>query len=86
MDPNSAKFSNSAENVRFSVYVKGQAMILHKLYFVVTPQLVNLTNFEAGIGFRYTYPLSEVLGVGIEPTYSIVQKEYSLNANIHIAL
>ena len=67
LDPNSAKFNNVADNVRFSAYV-------------------NLTSFDAAVGLRYSYPLSEVIGIGIEPTYSFVQKEYSLNANIHFAL
>ncbi|MFI5155530.1 MAG: hypothetical protein ACHQEM_05070, partial [Chitinophagales bacterium] len=67
-------------------YLKGQARLVDRLYFELTPEFVNLTSFDLGLGLRYTYPLSESLGIGIEPTYSMVQKEYSLNANIHFAL
>jgi len=85
-DPGSDKFNNNANNLRFSFYLKGQAKIVNKLYLVVTPQFVNLSTFETGLGLRYTYPLSEVIGIGVEPIYSIINKEYSLNANIHLAL
>lgn len=85
-NPNSEKFSNVAENIRFSLYVKGQARLVDRLYFELSPEFVNLSTFDLGLGLRYTYPLSESLGIGIEPTYSIVQKEYSLNANVHFAL
>jgi len=86
LDPNSAKFNNVADNVRFSAYVKGQVRIVNRFYLEVSPMLVNLTSFDAAIGLRYSYPLSDVIGIGIEPTYSVVQKEYLLNANIHFAL
>jgi hypothetical protein len=86
LDPNSAKFSNSADNVRFSVYLKGQVRIVNRFYLELSPMFVNLTSFDAAIGLRYSYPLSDVIGIGIEPTYLAVQKEYSLNANIHFAL
>jgi hypothetical protein len=86
LDPNSAKFNNVADNVRFSLYVKGQARIVNRFYLEVSPMFVNLTSIDAAVGLRYSYPLSDVIGIGIEPTYSIVQKEYALNANIHFAL
>lgn len=86
LDPNSTKFNNVADNVRFSAYLKGQVRIVNRLYMEVSPMLVNLTNFDAAVGLRYAYPLSEVIGIGIEPTYLFVQKEYLLNANIHFAL
>lgn len=86
LNPNSDKFNNSADNIRFSVYMKGQARVVDRLYFELSPEFVNLSSFDLGFGLRYIYPLSESLGIGIEPTYSIVQKEYSLNANIHFAL
>ena len=81
-----AKFSNPAENIRFAFYLKGQARIINRLYLLVTPQFVNLHSFEAGLGFRFTYPLSEVIAVGIEPTYGVVLREFSLNANFHFSL
>ena len=86
LDPNSDKFNNGANNIRFAVYMKGQARIVDRLYFELTPQFVDLNYFDIGLGMRYTYPLSESVGIGIEPTYLVFQKEYSLNANIHFAL
>ena len=86
VDPNAEKFSNVANNVRFSLYMKGQARIVNRIYLEVSPTFVNLSSFDAAVGLRYSYPLSDVIGVGVEPTYSVVQKEYALNANIHFAL
>jgi hypothetical protein len=85
-DPNSDKYNNSANNIRFSLYVKGQARIVDRLYFELTPQFVDLNFFDVGLGLRYTYPITESIGIGIEPTYLVAQKEYSMNANIHFAL
>src|SRR5207244_3285630 len=81
-----SKLGNSADDLRFSVYVKGQFEILNRLYIVASPQFVNLCSFETGLGLRYSYPLSSSIGVGIEPTYSIIGRQYSLNTNIHFAL
>lgn len=85
-DPNSDKYNNSANNIRFSVYIKGQARVVDRLYFELTPQFVDLNFFDVGLGLRYTYPITESIGIGIEPTYLVAQKEYSMNANIHFAL
>jgi hypothetical protein len=85
-DPNSDKYSNRAENIHFAVYLKGQFQIIDRFYFVASPQLLNLTSFELGLGARYVYPISDVIGIGLEPTYSIMQKECSLNLNVHFAL
>ena len=83
----SAKSSDQSKyNTRFSLYMKGQFRIIDRLYLVVSPQFVNLTSFEAGTGLRYVLPVSRVLGIGIEPTYSIIEKQFSINTNIHIAL
>ena len=86
VDPKSQKTANGDGAVRLSFYIKGQARIINRLYLEVAPQLVNLTAFETSVGLRYTYPLSSVIGVGLEPSYSIIQKEYALNVNIHFAL
>jgi hypothetical protein len=86
LNPNSDKFKDDAKNIRFTVYMKGQARVVDRLYFELTPQFVDLNFFDIGLGMRYTYPLSESVGIGIEPTYLVVQKEYSMNANIHFAL
>ena len=85
-NPNSDKFDNIANNIRFTAYMKGQARIVDRLYFELTPQFVDLNFFDVGLGIRYTYPISESMGIGIEPTYLVVQKEYSMNVNMHFAL
>jgi hypothetical protein len=83
----SAKSSDQSKyNTRFSLYMKGQFRIIDRLYLVVSPQFVNLTSFETGTGLRYVLPISRVLGIGIEPTYSIIEKQFSINTNIHFAL
>jgi hypothetical protein len=82
-----SKSASNPDNImRFAVYVKGQFEMLNKLYIVATPQFVNLSSFEAGLGIRWVYPLSNSIGIGLEPTYSVVQKQCSLNTNIHFAL
>ena len=85
-DPNSEKYSNRAENIHFSVYIKGQVQLVDRLYFIASPQMLNLSLFEMAAGLRYVFPISDVIGVGLEPTYSIMQKEGSLNLNVHFAL
>lgn len=81
------KSASNPDNVmRFSVYVKGQFELMNRLYVVASPQLVNLTSFEAGLGVRWVYPITTGIGIGLEPTYSVVQKQCSLNTNIHFAL
>jgi len=78
--------NNSSEDIRFSFYVKGQFEVLNRLYIVAAPEFVNLTSFEARAGLRYIFPISNLIGIGVEPGYSFVQKQVSLNTNIHFAL
>jgi hypothetical protein len=80
------KNENIADKIRYSVYVKGQYEVINRLYVVVAPAFVNLSSFETQAGIRYVFPLSKFIGVGLEPGYSFVQKQYSLNTNIHFAL
>jgi len=80
------KDENMAEKIRYSVYVKGQYEVINRLYVVVAPAFVNLSSFETQAGIRYVFPLSKFVGVGLEPGYSFIQKQYSLNTNIHFAL
>jgi hypothetical protein len=76
----------SKYNSRFSLYMKGQFRIIDRLYLVVSPTFVNLSSFETGAGLRYVLPISRVIGIGLEPTYSLVEKQFSINTNIHFAL
>jgi len=84
--PGSDKYSNSDNNIHYTAYVKGQFEMLNRLYVVVSPEFVNLSSFDARAGLRYVFPISNNIGVGVEPAYAIVQKAYSVNANIHFAL
>ena len=72
--------------IRFSFYIKGQVEVVNRLYIVAAPEFVNLTSFEARAGVRYIFPISNLIGIGVEPGYSFVQKQVSLNTNIHFAL
>ncbi|PWT77718.1 MAG: hypothetical protein C5B59_03225 [Bacteroidetes bacterium] len=80
------KLNNAAEIVHYSVYVKGQFEIINRLYVIAAPEFVNLSTFETRAGIRYVYPITHGIGIGVEPAYSFVQKQYSLNANIHFAM
>ena len=80
------KSENNAEKIRYSVYVKGQYEIITHLYVVAAPSFVNLSSFDAQAGLRYVFPLSKFIGIGVEPGYSFIQKQYSINTNIHFAL
>jgi len=84
--PGSDKFNNSAGNIHFSVYMKGQFELMDRFYVVVSPEFVNLSSLDAEAGFRYTFPISTSIGIGVEPAYSFIQRQYSLNTNIHFAL
>lgn len=80
------KINSSNNFINFYLYVKGQYKIVDELYIIATPQLLNLTSFDFAPGLRYVFPIANGLGVGLEPSYSIIQKQFTLNANIHIAL
>jgi hypothetical protein len=80
------KSQSNVDRVHYSFYLKGQYEIINRFYVVVAPAFVNLSSFEAQAGVRYVFPLTKFIGVGLEPGYSFVQKQYSLNTNIHFAL
>ncbi len=86
LDPNSDKYNNSADNIHYTVYVKGQFELLDRLYVVAGPEFYNLSSLDARTGLRYVFPISNFIGIGVEPAYSFVQKQCSVNANIHFAL
>jgi hypothetical protein len=83
---NGDKINSTNNYTNFYLYVKGQFRIVDELFIVATPQLVNLNSFDFAPGLRYVFPIANGLGVGLEPSYSIVQKQFALNANVHIAL
>jgi hypothetical protein len=80
------KTSNGNAYLHSSFYLKGQMEMVNRLYFVVSPQFMNLSTFETGLGLRYVLPLGKNIAIGVEPTYLLFQKQFSLNSNIHFAL
>jgi hypothetical protein len=80
------KISSNNNFINFYLYVKGQYRILDELFIVASPQMVNLNSFDFSPGLRYVFPLGNGMGIGLEPSYSIVQKQFALSGNIHIAL
>ena len=69
-----------------SFYLKGQYQIASRLYIVAAPGIVDLSYFDLQTGFRYVFPLTSAIGIGLEPAYSLNQKQFVFNTNIHFAL
>jgi len=80
------KTSTSQNQVLLSFYLKGQYKLTSHLYMTAAPGIVNLTYFELQTGLRYVIPLSNVIGIGIEPAYAFHQNQIVVNANLHFAL
>jgi hypothetical protein len=80
------KIITNNDFTNFYLYVKAQYRIVDELYIVASPQFVNLNSFDFAPGLRYVFPIANGFGLGLEPSYSIVQKQFNLNANVHIAL
>ena len=57
-----------------------------RLYAIAAPGIVNLTYIEMQAGFRYVIPITQVIAIGVEPTYAFGQKQFVVNANMHFAL
>ncbi len=84
--PNPSKEDNSGEKTRFAVYAKGQFEVLKRFYIELSPELVNLSSFDAAVGLRYVIPVTRYLALGLEPSYLVVDKQYVVNLNVHFAL
>jgi hypothetical protein len=69
-----------------SFYVKGQYKLTNHIYVVASPGVVNLSYFEMQTGLRFVVPVTSVIGVGLEPAYAFVQKQFAINLNLHFAL
>jgi hypothetical protein len=79
------KFSYFLE-MMISFYWKGQYKITNRMYMIAQPELINFSSFDLRMGIRYVMPLTKIIGIGIEPGYSLVNKQVSLHTNIHFAL
>lgn len=85
-DQQDQKTSENSKELAISFYWKGQYKIANRLYLIAQPELINLSSFEMRAGARYVFPLTKILGIGLEPGYSLIKKEWSFNTNIHFAL
>lgn len=73
-------------NSTFALYEKTQVRIVPNfLYAVASPEIVDFNHFEFRAGLRITLPLTQKIGIGIEPGYAFVSKAYYSAVNIHIA-
>jgi hypothetical protein len=81
-----SKTNISPNQTLLSFYVKGQYKLTNHLYVVASPGIVNLSYFELQTGLRYVFPVTSIIGIGIEPAYAINQKQFVVNANLHFAL
>jgi hypothetical protein len=80
------KINSNNDVTNFYIYVKGQYRLVDELFLVASPQIMNLNSLDFVPGLRYVFPLGNGFGVGLEPAYSIRQQQFTLSANIHIAL
>jgi hypothetical protein len=69
-----------------SFYLKGQYRLSNHVYVIAAPGIVDLSYFDVQTGFRFVFPLTSVIGIGLEPAYSFNQKQFVFNTNIHFAL
>ncbi|HEV7423664.1 MAG TPA: hypothetical protein VGO21_00580 [Candidatus Paceibacterota bacterium] len=81
-----AKTISSQKQALLSFYLKGQYQLSTHLYVIAAPGIVNLSYFDLQTGFRYVFPLTNVIGIGLEPAYSFNQRQFVINTNIHFAL
>jgi hypothetical protein len=81
-----AKTISSQKQALLSFYLKGQYQLSTHLYVIAAPGIVDLSYFDLQTGFRYVFPLTNVIGIGLEPAYSFNQRQFVINTNIHFAL
>lgn len=82
----SVKTSSSQNQTFLSFYIKGQYRLTNHLYVIAAPGIVDLSYFDLQTGFRYVFPVTHVMGIGLEPAYSFNQHQFVVNTNLHFAL
>ena len=85
-DPMEVKTTSTQKQALLSFYLKGQYQLTSHLYIVAAPGIVDLSYFDLQTGFRYVFPLTRVIGIGLEPAYSFNQRQFVINTNLHFAL
>ena len=81
-----AKTNSSQKQALLSFYLKGQYRLANHLYVIAAPGVVDLSYFDLQTGFRYVFPVTSAIGIGIEPAYSFNQHQFLINTNLHFAL
>ena len=81
-----AKTISSQKQVLLSFYLKGQYQLANHLYVIAAPGIVDLSYFDLQTGFRYVFPVTSEIGIGVEPAYSFNQRQFLINTNLHFAL
>jgi hypothetical protein len=81
-----AKTIGSQKQALLSFYLKGQYQLTNHLYVIAAPGIVDLSYFDLQTGFRYVFPLTRAIGIGVEPAYSFNQHQFVINTNLHFAL
>jgi hypothetical protein len=85
-DPMEVKTMSAQKQALLSFYLKGQYQLTSHLYVVAAPGIVDLSYFDLQTGFRYVFPLTSIIGIGVEPAYSFNQRQFVINTNVHFAL
>jgi hypothetical protein len=80
------KLPGGTNSLFISFYWKGQYKMAERFYFIAQPEIVNLSSFDMRTGIRFVLPVTKIIGVGLEPGYALVKKQWSLNTNVHFAL
>ena len=80
------KTISSQKQALLSFYLKGQYQLTNHVYVIAAPGIVDLSYFDLQTGFRYVFPLTNVIGIGLEPAYSFYQRQFVINTNLHFAL
>jgi hypothetical protein len=82
--PEYTKQDSAMLDYRLAFYLKGTVRLSSfdskgSLYVVAAPQMSLQAGFDVQSGLRFMYPLSGKKGIGLEPLYSVRQKNVALN-------
>jgi hypothetical protein len=80
------KTADQHKTLNITFYWKGQYRVADRVYLIAQPGMINLSSFEMRTAIRYVFPLTRVMGIGLEPGYGLINRQWSVNTNIHFAL
>jgi hypothetical protein len=81
-----AKGSGYTSAANVGLYAKGQMRLADHIYLTASPEFVNFQSFEFRSALRFTFNVSQTIGISFDPGYAMVSKTYSFATNIHFAL